>query len=82
MKTIGTFDAKTHLSDLLDQVARGETFVITKRGKPVATLAPAKKSTPGKSFYESLAAYRKQRPASFKPLTVEEIIAFKNEGRR
>jgi prevent-host-death family protein len=38
MKTIGAFEAKTHLADLLQKVARGEVYVITRRGKPLAEL--------------------------------------------
>ena len=38
---IGAFEAKTHLSDLLDQASRGRVFLITKRGRPVAELRPA-----------------------------------------
>ena len=38
MPTVGAFEAKTHLSSLLDRVAAGEEFVITKHGKPVARL--------------------------------------------
>ncbi|MBM3583993.1 MAG: type II toxin-antitoxin system prevent-host-death family antitoxin [Alphaproteobacteria bacterium] len=41
MERIGAFEAKTHLSALLDRVARGETIEITRRGKPVARLVPA-----------------------------------------
>jgi prevent-host-death family protein len=41
MRTIGTFDAKTHLSALLDEVERGEEILITKHGKAVARLVPA-----------------------------------------
>ena len=41
MKEVGTFDAKTHLSALLDEVARGAEIVITKRGVAVARLVPA-----------------------------------------
>jgi prevent-host-death family protein len=40
MATVGTFEAKTHLSELLERVARGERIVITNRGKPVAMLVP------------------------------------------
>jgi prevent-host-death family protein len=40
MTEVGAFEAKTHLSRLLDQVERGETIVITRRGKPVARLSP------------------------------------------
>ncbi|PHS38240.1 MAG: type II toxin-antitoxin system prevent-host-death family antitoxin [Robiginitomaculum sp.] len=41
-KTIGAFEAKTHLSALLSKVAKGAEFTITKRGKPVARLVPAR----------------------------------------
>lgn len=42
MRTVGAFEAKTHLSKLLDQVEAGETVVITRRGEPVAELVPAR----------------------------------------
>lgn len=41
MITVGAFEAKTHLSTLLDRVAEGEEVVITKHGKPVARLVSA-----------------------------------------
>jgi prevent-host-death family protein len=41
METIKSFEAKTHLPRLLDRVAKGEEFTITKHGKPVARLVPA-----------------------------------------
>ena len=41
MKSIGTFEAKTHLSALLDEVAKGAEVVITRRGVAVARLVPA-----------------------------------------
>jgi prevent-host-death family protein len=40
MKTVGTFEAKTHLSALLEQVERGEEITITRHGKAVARLVP------------------------------------------
>jgi len=40
LKTIGAYEAKTHLPRLLDEVARGETITITKHGVPVARLVP------------------------------------------
>ena len=42
MITVGAFEAKTHLSALLDKVAAGEEVVITKHGKPVARLVSAR----------------------------------------
>ena len=41
MTTVGSFEAKTHLAQLLVRVSRGERITITKRGKPVAVLIPA-----------------------------------------
>jgi prevent-host-death family protein len=38
MITVGAFEAKTHLSALLEKVAAGEEVTITKHGKPVARL--------------------------------------------
>lgn len=40
-ESVGAFEAKTHLSSLLDRVAGGEEFTITRHGKPVARLVPA-----------------------------------------
>ena len=42
MIIVGAFEAKTHLSTLLERVARGEEVLITKHGKPVARLVPEK----------------------------------------
>jgi len=35
MQTINIHEAKTHLSRLVDQAAKGEPFVIAKAGKPL-----------------------------------------------
>lgn len=40
MPELGAYEAKTHLSKLLDRVEKGERFVITKHGRPVAELVP------------------------------------------
>jgi prevent-host-death family protein len=40
MKTVGTFEAKTHRSTLLEQVEGGEEITITKHGRAVARLVP------------------------------------------
>ena len=38
--SVGAYDAKTRLSELLDRVEKGEQIVITRHGKPVARLIP------------------------------------------
>ena len=42
MQTVSLFDAKTHLSRLIDQIATGaeNEIVISRNGKPVARLVP------------------------------------------
>jgi len=42
MKKIGAFEAKTHLSEILEEVKNGEEVTVTKRGKPVARIIPFK----------------------------------------
>lgn len=37
---VGVYEAKTHLTALLDRVEHGEQFTITKHGKPIARLIP------------------------------------------
>jgi prevent-host-death family protein len=41
MKHVGIFEAKTHLSNLIDEVEKGREVVITRHGKPVAKLVRA-----------------------------------------
>lgn len=41
LKTASLYEAKTHLSALVEEAAAGEEIVITKHGKPVAMLVKA-----------------------------------------
>jgi prevent-host-death family protein len=50
---IALAEAKAHLSALIERVAAGETVRITRRGKPVAVLAPAAE-TPRKAIDPSI----------------------------
>lgn len=40
MRSVGAYEAKTHLPRLLDEVEKGERITITKHGRPVAVLVP------------------------------------------
>jgi prevent-host-death family protein len=79
-KTIGSFDAKTHLPALLERVRAGERITITKHGVPVAVLAPVE--NPGtknrKQVIEQLKAFGRGRKLP-EGLTVRDLI---EEGRR
>ena len=37
---VNLYEAKTHLSRLVDEAAKGETIIIAKGGKPMARLGP------------------------------------------
>ena len=38
MKQVSLYEAKTHLSSLVDQAAQGDEIIITKNGTPLAKL--------------------------------------------
>ena len=62
MLTVGAFEAKTHLSALLEKVSRGEQVLITRHGKAVARLVPAEQADRSKTAaaIESLTSMRKE----------------------
>jgi prevent-host-death family protein len=81
MQMVGSYEAKTHLARLLDRVEKGETFTITKNGRPVARLVPIEEK-PKPDVRQAIAeirAFRKQRP--FRGFSVHEIKELINEGR-
>jgi len=78
MKTVGAYEAKTHLPRLLDEVAAGETITITKHGVPVATLAPIRPDRErARAAADKLRAIRDRHPLG--EVTIRELI---EEGRR
>jgi len=76
---VGAFQAKTHLPKLLERVQKGERFVITKHGHPVAEIIPYGKRDHGKicAAIDDLKAFQKTH--SLGGLSVREMI---DEGRR
>ena len=79
MKEIGAYEAKTHLPKLLERVQRGERFVITKHGRPVAELVPVRKRDPAKirKAIENLKAFQKAHDLG--GVSVRELI---EQGRK
>lgn len=76
---IGTFEAKTNLSALLDRVEQGEEITITRRGKPVAKLVPAI-AQPDRSEARAAAERIRERARGIKlgDVAIKELI---EEGR-
>jgi prevent-host-death family protein len=83
METVGSFEAKTHLPELLRRVEQGESILITKHGKPVAQLVPAASAKPKpdvKQAVEAMLAIRdREGPTLGNDLTIRDLI---EEGRR
>ena len=80
MASVGAFEAKTHLSELLDRVARGERITITRHGIPAAILVPIEAEERKLTHEEIVEGFRELRKR-VKPgkMTVKEMIA---EGRK
>lgn len=74
MTSVGAYEAKVHLSELLDRVSRGERITITKHGHPVAVLIPAgePRSIDRAHAIDELRAFRRGR--SLGGMTVKEMI--------
>ena len=58
IKTVGAFEAKTNLSALLEKVAGGRIFHITKRGRLVAELRPIRNTDSRMVFGEDKGAIK------------------------
>jgi prevent-host-death family protein len=82
--SVGAYDAKTRLSELLDRVERGEQIVITRHGKPVARLVPegGHNVADALAAVEALVRCRKELAARGVRVTQAEIRAMRDEGRR
>jgi prevent-host-death family protein len=80
MRSVGAYEAKTHLARLLDEVAGGETIVITKHGVPVAQLTPPL-TTEHMDVDTAIKALQelRQRVKPLDGITIRELI---DEGRR
>ncbi len=74
MPEIGAFEAKTHLPQLLQRVAAGERFVITRHSRPVAELIPfrARDSDKVQAAIDALKHFQKTH--SLGGLSVRQII--------
>ncbi len=78
--TVGAYEAKTRLSELLGKVEAGEEITITKHGAPVAKLVPVKKEASAEE--RAAAIERIQRLASGLSLDGLKVKDLLSEGRR
>jgi prevent-host-death family protein len=78
MDTVGAFEAKTHLASLLERVERGETFTITRHGKPVARLVPVERRDPA----EIKAAIKRMKEIAAGQTLGGDWREFRDAGRK
>lgn len=79
MQTVGAFQVKTHLSQLLNEIEqKGETIAITRHGRTVALLTPAPHEDPVALAIESIRKNRRGVRLG-KDLSLKSLI---EEGRR
>jgi prevent-host-death family protein len=79
MQTVQASDAKTRFLRILDDVERGETVEITRRGRTIAEIRP-KTDSDAKDLANAVIEMRKLR-ARIGTLTLEEILSARDEGR-
>ena len=77
MRTLGLFEAKQKLSEIVDRAASGERIGITRRGKLAAIVVPPHPEASLKDIFEDIERIRKRGKLP-KGLTVKDLI---EEGR-
>jgi len=80
MREVQSSDAKAHLPQLLSEVERGETIVITRHGRAIARLVPEaeQRAIEVQRTMAQIAIFRKTMPT----ITVSDILAARHEGHR
>ena len=83
MQTIQASEAKTHFLRILDDVERGNTVTVTRRGKTVARIVPV---PPGdeerrEQIGRAMASILEIRKRT-KPVSIQEILTARDQGRR
>ena len=82
MTTIGFYEARTRLSELLNDVASGKQILITRRGKPVAIISPPpkQKSAEVNEVVDEMLRFRdREGPTLGGEITIRQLI---EQGRR
>jgi antitoxin (DNA-binding transcriptional repressor) of toxin-antitoxin stability system len=76
------YEARTHFSKLLDQVAQGKQVLITRHGKPAALLSPPPRETNPdvQQVIQEMQEWQEQEGPTLGPdLTIRDL---REEGRR
>lgn len=76
--TVKISEAKAHLSELLARVEAGEEVIIARGNDPIVRLSRVRKETDRQILLEEVRAAR----TKMHPVTHEEIMTWRDEGRR
>ena len=80
MREIQASEAKTHLSQLLDDVERGETLIIKRHGRRIARIVP-EVDRRQEEIDKALAGIRELRKHTGR-ITLSELLSARDEGRK
>ena len=80
MREVDASEAKTKLSSLLDEVERGETILIRRRGRRIARVVPEPRRRQEEidAALEDISELRKHTGK----VSIEEILAWRHEGHK
>ncbi|MEO0030504.1 MAG: hypothetical protein RIS94_262 [Pseudomonadota bacterium] len=80
MREVQSSDAKAHLPQLLSEVERGETIIITRHGRAIARLVPEaeQRANEVQRTMAQIAMFRETMPS----IAVSDILAARHEGHR
>lgn len=81
MQTVNIHEAKTHLSRLVDQAAKGKPFVIAKAGKPMVKVVPVDQPAPAQMRRVGFMAGQFTVPDDFDRMGSDEIERLFNIDR-
>ena len=80
MREIQASEAKVHLPQLLDEVERGETLIITRHGRPIARIVP-ETDRRQEEIDKALSGIRELRRRTGR-ITVSELLSARDQGRK
>lgn len=73
MRTINIHQAKTHLSRLVEEAAKGDAFIIAKAGRPIAQVVPLDSEPKPEKKRLGFSSRRAQVPDDFDRMFEKEI---------
>ena len=80
MQTVNIHEAKTHLSRLIEQAAKGQPFVIAKAGKPMVKVVPIEPAASAQIRRVGFMAGQFSVPDDFDRMGSEQIEQLFNGG--